>query len=92
MRKFEALCKKNHLLFTPIVFETLGHIQQDGLKVLNTISSRRAVREGIRESLGRSELISRLSIILQRNNFDVHVSEREYVPISDPAERVDVFF
>ena len=71
------------------MIETFGRWHPDSVNILYTIASRRALRESRKEATCYAEFIGRLSVMLQRGNYQIILAEVPVDSIADPAMRVD---
>ena len=61
--------------FFPVIFESLGYVHEESVRVLHSIASRRALQEGRCETEVRYEFMCRLSAALQRANANIRIEK-----------------
>jgi hypothetical protein len=87
LKKFDAKCQSQGFHFVPIIFETFGFCHPESRRVLDSLASRRALRESKPESDCRRQFMSRISVAIQRANAEALMSLRVDPSMSDPLSR-----
>ena len=70
-KKYDKGFEDSDIQFVPVVFETAGGINDEGLKVLKEIIHRAATRSGDNIAQFKASAWQRLSITLQRANTQI---------------------